>query len=48
MKKTSCMSKDSSNLSKPHFGRYFHFSLVFWGLCMICEKVKVLCLISNI
>ena len=28
MKKASSMSKDNSNLSKPHFGCYFHHSLV--------------------
>ena len=43
MKKASSMSKDSSNLSKPRFGRYFHRSLVnsknliilFWNICVI-------------
>ena len=28
MKKASSMSKDSNNLSKPHFGCYFHYILV--------------------
>ena len=54
MKKTSCMSKDSSNVRKSRFGCYFRHSLVnfknlmilFW---MVHEKVKeVLRLIRNI
>ena len=59
MKKTSSMSKDSSNLSKPRFACYFCCSLVnfknltiLFGKCgfyMVCEKaVEVLCLIQNI
>ena len=58
MKKTSSMSKDSSNLSKSRFGCNFRCSLVnfkiliinfgTYGLRLIREKVKVvLCLIQN-
>ena len=42
MKKASSMSKDSNNLSKPHFGCYFHYTLVnfknliiFWNIWII-------------
>ena len=53
------MSKDGSNLSKPHFGCYFCCSLVnfknlifffgTYGLYTVCGKAeKVLCLIQNI
>ena len=59
MKKVSYMSKDSDNLSKPHFGCYFRRSLVnfknlkfffgTYGLLMVREKVEeVLCLIWKI
>ena len=46
MKKTSCISNDSNNLSKPGFGCYFcsrivNFrNLIFfgtYGLCMVCK-----------
>ena len=48
MKKASSMSKDSNNLSKPHFGCYFRRSLVnfknliilFWNIWIIYGSWK--------
>ena len=47
MKKASSMSKDSNNLSKPHFGCYFHYILgnfknliIFWNIWIIYGSWK--------
>ena len=48
MKKASSMSKDSNNLSKPHFGCYFRRSLInfknliilFWNIWIIYGSWK--------